>query len=150
MRSRVKPPWTAREACPACGSDRVRYSERFIKNLRRWGRGSPARHCLACGRRWHLDRDDPVKVLRLRDYELAAILAAMAAGILLIDAAIHPVRRLKTEVRAYYDRTYGEESRRMLWEHFGVFYRSKDRARLDYDLHQNAESRKSVRPESAP
>ncbi len=121
--------------CPTCGSGEVRYAAAWPANMLRRLKNSRKRHCLACGGGWHVDQLAPLRILKLMDYELAAIAVIGIGGIILIDRSFRPIYRTKTVVRAYYDRKYGNDSRDRLWRHFGFIYPSKKEARKDYDAH---------------
>ena len=124
--------------CPKCGNENVRYSSSATRSIARALRHSVKRWCPACGEKWsepHLGY--AVKYPWKEDMRFSLVLGMVIGllAVLLAQTAFHPVDWFKTLVRASYDRKYGKDSGKMLWEHYGVLYNGKDGAKADYATH---------------
>lgn len=125
-------------ACPKCGSVRVRRSKNYLVHLWRRFHHSRKRYCVHCGERWCASlMPEAPSLLRARDLVIPGLVLIGLLGVAAVSVLprLNPVRWVKTNVRGYYDRKYGQESEQRLMKHWGWLYGSGRDAQRDYQAH---------------
>ncbi len=123
------------EKCPKCGSSDLCYSSSPWRDMLRRLRGSRRRYCRSCEERWvGVDKTVFPVSFKMTVLIVLGVTAALMIA-LMATTSFNPVDWVKSQVVNQYDKTYGGDSRKKLWQDWGKLYHARSGAEADYGSH---------------